>query len=58
MHSRLAKEKTHSRAIKENAACDPAEETPDEEDSDMEERENRSIEKELLRNNRNGLKYT
>ena len=58
MHSRLAKEKAHSRAIKENAACEPAEETPDKEDSDMEEIENRSIEKELLRNNRNWSKYT
>ena len=49
----LAKEKAHSRARKENAGGELAEDTPHDEESDMEEEEKRSIEKELPKNNRN-----
>ena len=50
--SRFAKPKAQSRAIFENAGGEVAEETPEEEEIDIEETENRSMEKELLKNNR------
>ena len=49
MLSWLAKEKVHSWARKENAGGELAEDTADDEESNMEEEEKRSIEKELLK---------
>jgi hypothetical protein len=49
----LANEKAHSRARTENAGGRLAEDTKDEEESDMGDEEKRRSEKELSKNNRN-----